>query len=206
VVPLPFVASQHADGSLLGVALILPREASDESRRSLLRALARWESAQRRQDEEVPVLPILLGRAGSMLVTRVEDLPRQQSLRSATWCEASRRWASASPIALDRNPGDLWARDQQKAGGAVAEATAGIRLACQHIGLPAPVDVTILPSPALVGAAKSRQFAPFPEGAGRVQRVLTHAAVEFAEPVTGPVLLGAGRYLGLGLMRPVNHE
>jgi CRISPR-associated protein Csb2 len=31
---------------------------------------------------------------------------------------------------------------------------------------------------------------------------LTHVRLTFAEPVGGPVLLGAGRYVGLGLLRP----
>jgi CRISPR-associated protein Csb2 len=188
------------------VALVLPRDASDEDRRSLFRAVARWESDHRRQDEDIPDLPILLGRAGSVLVARVEDPPRQQTLQSATWCWASRHWVSATPVALDRNPGDLWVRDGQRAAQAAAEAAAVVRLACQHIGLPLPVDVTILPSPALVGAEKSRHFGPFPGSDARLQRVLAHVALEFAQPVTGPVLLGAGRYVGLGLMRPVNHE
>jgi CRISPR-associated protein Csb2 len=35
-------------------------------------------------------------------------------------------------------------------------------------------------------------------------RQLTHAVIQFAEPVEGPVLLGAGRFLGLGLCRPLD--
>ena len=33
-----------------------------------------------------------------------------------------------------------------------------------------------------------------------------HATLRFPVPVRGPVLLGAGRYFGLGLMRPVVEE
>ena len=30
-----------------------------------------------------------------------------------------------------------------------------------------------------------------------------HAALTFDEPIHGPLLLGAGRFAGLGLMRPI---
>ncbi len=45
---------------------------------------------------------------------------------------------------------------------------------------------------------------PFPRkpagaGSDKFARVCVHAEVEFAEPVEGPVLLGAGRYFGVGL-------
>jgi CRISPR-associated protein Csb2 len=32
---------------------------------------------------------------------------------------------------------------------------------------------------------------------------LTHAVIDFAEPVRGPVLIGAGRYNGFGVCRPL---
>jgi CRISPR-associated protein Csb2 len=31
-----------------------------------------------------------------------------------------------------------------------------------------------------------------------------HAVIRFAEPVDGPVILGAGRFTGLGLCRPLS--
>jgi CRISPR-associated protein Csb2 len=36
----------------------------------------------------------------------------------------------------------------------------------------------------------------------RKDKFQVHVAVEFATPVEGPVLLGAGRFRGYGLMRP----
>ena len=37
-------------------------------------------------------------------------------------------------------------------------------------------------------------------------RQLTHAVLQFPEPVRGPVLLGAGRFAGLGLCRALDPE
>lgn len=37
-------------------------------------------------------------------------------------------------------------------------------------------------------------------------RQLTHAVIRFPETVRGSVLLGAGRFVGLGLCRPLDAE
>lgn len=203
VVPLPFVGHTHADGALLGVALVLPRDASEAEERALFVAMDRWERAHRSEHEETPVLPVRLGAAGTLMLKRLDEPAEQQTLQPATWCRPTRCWVSATPIALDRNPGDLHSRNPGRLAQALGEAEEVIRASCVHVGLPRPVAVTILPSVPLPGVAKAREFPAYPGGDGRLQRVLTHAAIEFSEPLTGPVLLGAGRYSGLGLMRPV---
>ncbi|MCA9730012.1 MAG: type I-U CRISPR-associated protein Cas5/Cas6, partial [Candidatus Eisenbacteria bacterium] len=81
-----------------------------------------------------------------------------------------------------------------------------ISRACVRVGLPQPAKVTAVPTIALRGAQKPRYYGPFPREADRTRRALTHAILEFEEPVLGPVLLGAGRYSGLGLFRPVRSE
>lgn len=210
VVPLPFVAAPHADGSLLGVALLLPRSASDADRHALYRALAHLEKGARKLPEngalaegEVPVVPLTLGRAGIWLLERVVGVPKLTNLRIEAWLGPSTSWVTSTPVALDRNPGDLHGRDPSKVSTAVAEASASVRAACGRIGLPEPVTVEILPAPPLAGAAKTRHYPRFSNGAeGRLERVLTHARIAFDTPVQGPILLGAGRYFGLGLFRP----
>ncbi len=203
IVPLPSVGHPHADGTLLGVALVLPRDVDEGEQRSLFRAIDGWERAHRKEQEETPPLPVHLGAIGSLMVVRLDELAEQQGLQPLTWCRPARRWVSATPIALDHNPGDLRSREPNKLARAIGEAEEAVRASCAYIGLPRPVSVTILPSAPLPGGTKARDFPPYPGGEGRLQRVLTHAAIDFAEPVTGPVLLGAGRYVGLGLMRPV---
>jgi CRISPR-associated protein Csb2 len=207
-VPLPFVAHERADGAILGVALVLPRDVTEEERRAVYRALDQWEQARRRADprmreEDTPLLPVYLGRAGELLLVRLEEEAAQSTLRPATWCAGAKTWASATPVALDRNPGDLHASDPEKAAAAYAQAEATIAVACEHVGLPRPARVTVLPAAPIAGADKARQFPPFLTGKPPVQRVLVHAALEFEAPVRGPILLGAGRYFGLGLFRPL---
>jgi CRISPR-associated protein Csb2 len=207
IVPLPAVGHQHADGALLGVALILPRDVTESDQKVLFRAINRWETTQRTEYEETPRLPVHLGTSGTLMLTRMGELAEQRTLQPFTWCRPARYWVSATPIALDHNPGDLRSRDPGKLARAIREAEEGLRAGCNYIGLPSPDRVEVLPSPSLSGAAKARDFPPYLRGQGRLQRVLTHAAIVFAEPVAGPILLGAGRYVGLGLMRPmVSHD
>jgi CRISPR-associated protein Csb2 len=203
-VPLPFVGHEHADGALLGLALVVPRAASDDERRAVYRALAAWEDRWRQGDDDAPRLPIFLERGGELGVRRVEGDAAQSTLRAASWCEPSTRWASATPVALDRNPGDLNARDAAKEAAAFAEAEQILRVACERIGLPAPVEVVVQAAAPLAGGDKTRRFPPYRAGKPPVQRVLVHASLRFASPVRGPILLGAARYLGLGLFRPVS--
>lgn len=207
IVPLPAVGHRHADGHLLGVGLVLPRATSRDDRTTVYRALDAWERSARSKDEpeDCPVLRLVLGAAGEWWLRRLEGDSPLAGLRAATWCAGEKgehTWVSVSPIALDRNPGDLTARDPRKAAAAFAEAEATIAAGCERIGLPRPQRVWATPSALVAGSEKAKRFAPFPRQSGKPQRVLVHATLRFGEPVVGPVLLGAGRYRGLGLFRP----
>jgi CRISPR-associated protein Csb2 len=206
IVPLPYVSGRFADGALLGFALILPRTADEAARKALLRAVARMESnGEPGRAAEAPSLTILLGEAGKLVLRRVawgED--RRRTLQPNTWTHASRHWATATPIALDRNPGDLHNADARRRAQAFDDAAASIRTSCERIGLPVPHDVDVLRSCVLPGTAKPKSYPRYPIAASRPQRVLVHARLTFDEPVTGPVLLGSGRYFGLGLCAPVD--
>jgi CRISPR-associated protein Csb2 len=203
IVPLPFVGHDRADGSLLGVALVLPRETEPAERRAVFRALAAWEAEHRREDEPAPAIPVHLGRAGELYVTRLDEVAEQATLRPATWCGPARRWVSATPVALDRHPGDVNDSNPERAAKAAREARETLAEATTHIGLPRPTSIVVLPAAPLAGAPKVRHMPAFPPDGGRLRRALVHAAIEFGTAVEGPILLGAGRYLGLGLFRPV---
>lgn len=204
IVPLPFVGSSHATGHLLGVALLLPNESGPEDRRALYLAIDAWERTARApgDDEDAPAVPIHLGRLGSWVVRRLEDQDRQATLTLETWTRPSRIWHSATPVALDRHPGDLRSSNGRKSATAVAKAERSIEAAVQRVGLPRPLRVLVEPKPVLAGSVPARAFGRFPEDLEKNPRVLTHAVLEFSEPVQGPILIGAGRYMGLGLFRP----
>jgi len=202
IVPLPFVGHQHASGALLGIALVLPRATSANERRAVYGAVASWEHRYRQEDENTPIVQLNLGAAGELYLERVEWSSVQASLKSEVWCDPARVWYSVTPVALDRNPGDLRSRDPRKLAAATDEAVRTVWRSCERIGLPVPRHVEILPSAPWAGAEKAQHYPLYPGSADRATRVLTHVRLEFGELVEGPVLVGAGRFLGLGLFRP----
>ena len=204
VVPLPFVASRHADGSILGLALIFPRDVDSDERRQVLRGLGRWEHHLRIADERTPTLRLTLGRDGVVELERVVwEEPPLVNLRPETWCLPAKTWISVTPVALDRHPGRIFSRNPATAAAARREAESTVADACVNIGLPRPKQVTLIPSVPVPGAAKARRFPPFPPEPGRTRRFRVHVEVTFDDQVRGPLLIGAGRYFGLGLMRPL---
>ena len=203
-VPLPWVGHEHADGSVQGIALIMPRAIAPEERTALMRLLAKWESKRGDKDDDYAVelgTPSDLGHPLHVRFRRVE-MPNKAALNTARWCKPSRRFVTATPIALDRHPGNLRSNVERTAHKAAAEAETSIADACERIGLPRP-SVSVSLAPLLPGAQHVRQFAPWPPQPGRARRARVHAEIEFSEKVCGPVLLGAGRYFGFGLCLPV---
>src|SRR5690606_12831925 len=99
------VGHSYATGTILGVALVLPRGISDEDRRVLLQTL---ESAEKGfgkggDPDEPPALPLTLGSRGVLHVRRVRGEREPATLRASTWTRPAHRWASVTAVALDRN-------------------------------------------------------------------------------------------------------
>lgn len=179
IAALPFVAGEHADGHLMGFAVILPREIRVEDRMQVMRACHGIES----RGVHIP-------NVGDWAVEAEEESAMSQTLRPGTWSRPAKVWRSVTPVLLDRFP--------KKKGPAVEEI---VGESCRRIGLPEPIAVDHGPYAALKGVP--------PAGAFRLRRSkeeparwAVHVRVEFGESVQGPVLLGAGRYFGMGLMRP----
>lgn len=206
IAALPFLGARHATGNVLGFAVIPPHKLNEQQELALYRAIGRWEEEHRQHDEDTPTLPIHLGRAGVMRVERVDEAVPAYNLQPSTWCRRSTVWASATPIALDRFPGDMSARDPERARKACENARSIIANACTNIGLPEPASVEVTLSGPLVGVPPARHFPPYPRGRQRPHRFSVHATIRFSAPVRGPILIGAGRFLGLGLMRPVRER
>ncbi len=202
VVPLPYVGHEHAHGGVLGVALVMPRGTSPADWRAVLDALVDWELSLPDGDGEAPWLRLQL-HGGTLTRVRRQEIPELVGLRSRTWCRPAQRWLSVTPVALDRNPGNLASRSPEIATRAADAARECVREACTRVGLPAPLNVELSLSPLMSGSAHVRAFDPFPREEGRLRRVRLHAEILFDQKVYGPVLLGAGRFFGLGLFRPV---
>jgi CRISPR-associated protein Csb2 len=200
--PLPFVGHEQADGALMGCALVLPRKLPASDREVLLRLVAKWEKARADGHGE---LTLAGGTLPSINVRRV-DVSAKVSLDPKRWCRASIRFVTATPIALDKNPGNLRSNQERTAHKAALEAQRSISDACLRVVGVRPASVEISLAPLLPGAQHVRDFLPWPGRPGRTPRVRVHADIRFAEPVRGPLIVGAGRYFGLGLCLPVNER
>ncbi|HEX3478417.1 MAG TPA: type I-U CRISPR-associated protein Csb2 [Kofleriaceae bacterium] len=198
-VALPFVGHEHADGSIKGCALVLPRALPVADREMLFRLIAAWETRRGGPDG---VVELAGGTLPAVRLQRVE-IAAAASLQPRTWSRPSRRFVTATPIALDRNPGNLRSNLARTAHAASIEAQRFVADACHRIGLPRPIEVEVASSPMLQGAQPVHAFLPWPGRPGRVPRVRIHAEIRFDEEVRGPLLLGAGRYFGLGLCMPM---
>jgi CRISPR-associated protein Csb2 len=177
--PLPFVSptQPHADGHLLGVAL--PADTPIEERRRVGPVLVAIDHLAVRG----------VGRLGLDRVRPGDQAPL--ALRPETWTAPSRVWSSVTPVVLDRFP--------EPDGRDVGAIAAG---AFRRAGLPAPEQVAASRFSPLHGVPPSNRFPTHRPGHGP-RRPFTHLTVRFPGPVAGPVLVGAGRYFGLGLFRPL---
>lgn len=199
VVPLPYVAGPYASGELLGVALVWPHQLDSEQFASFYRSVASWEAASGAgTDQRQSVLT--LGDLGTWTLQReIEESPLH-NLREETWTRPSTLWRSVTPVVLDRHPGSFH-KQRARAERRAREAMIG---ACERVGVPAPEEVEFSEAPLLNGAEHANRFVRRPGSSDR--RPLLHVSLRFAEPFLGPLLLGAGRYRGLGLFRPLGAD
>jgi CRISPR-associated protein Csb2 len=167
----------------MGFAIILPRETNITGRRTVLAAC----SELTRRGLHIPGV-------GDWTLDAADETTMNQALRPGTWSRPARLWRTVTPILLDRFP--------KKKGAGVEEILAA---SCRRIGLPEPARVEHGPYSKMEGVSPVPAFRLQRAGEER-PRWGVHATIEFPVRVRGPVLLGAGRYFGLGLMRPEKEE
>lgn len=190
-VPLAHVGHEHADGRILGLAVVLPEDLSSSERRLCLGAVA---GSHRRANGEL-FLPLYLGSArGRSLEWELEPEYREpppQTLTGRTWTRPSTIWASVTPVVLDR-----YADEEE-------EQRRILALSCRRIGLPEPTEIRLSKVSWWIGAPSAPEMRPLTKGSDGPRRFHLHARLRFDRPVRGPLLLGAGRYRGYGLCRPI---
>ena len=197
IVPMAFAGFPHADGRLFGFALIPAPQMPLRDVPGLHTAfeiIAPYDRGIERRVLKLKCLPqhqpLQLAPAG---------VATKRSLDPGPYLQPARTWGSVTPIVLDRH---LKRYDEAKIREIIATS-------CTNIGLPRPDPdrIHVGKHSAVEGAppAWPRPGAP-PWTAWRVPeplatRSMTHAVIDFEQEVTGPVMLGAGRFTGLGLCR-----
>ena len=210
VAPLSFTGFPYADGHVMGFALVPPRDSiilEDESFRKVLRTLAPMDEDRGRR---VLTLTTKEGtpsdRAFSIILSPTFEPPAgKRSLDPALYTRTAQLFATVTPIVLDRHLKEKGAARQE-------EIATRIASACHNVGLPEPEAIVGDKHSAIEGAPSADPSGTSPPWMhwrlppSLASRQLTHAVIRFAVPVEGPVILGAGRFMGLGLCRPLDPE
>lgn len=210
IIPLPFVGFPHADGHIMGFALIPPHDSQildDPDFRKVLRQLAPIDDERGRRILQLrPNGQTAVQTPFAVDISPTFEAPAgRRSLDPSLYLGPSRTFASVTPIVLDRHLKKKGAARQQEMADQIASA-------CRNIGLPEPEAVVCDKHAALEGVPSAMLSGKAPPWTGWrlpdsfASRQLTHAVIRFAEPVDGPLLLGAGRFGGLGLCRPIDRD
>ena len=198
ILPLAYVGYEHADGHLLGFALVPPRGCDlfeDRSFHAAMRKVTATQDGKR-------VLSLGLGQGVTLSLTPVIEDSRR-SMEPGRYTRASARWATATPLVLDRH------LKQEGPAARQDEIEDLIACACERIAGRRPTVIADKHS-AVLGAVSAAPSGGAPRWTSwRVpeslrSRPLSHAVMTFAEPVPGPLLIGAGRHVGLGLCLPLD--
>ena len=209
-IPLAFAGFPYADGHVMGFALVPPKDSTileDATFRKVLRTLAPVDEERGRR---VLTLATRQGMSSDSafsidLSPTFEPPIGKRSLDPMLYMRPSEVFATVTPIALDRHL-------KEKGEARLEEVATQIARCCRNIGLPGPAAVgpdkhsAIEGAPSAYPSGKSPAWTNWRLPRSLASRQLTHAVIRFAEPVEGPVILGAGRFAGLGLCRPLDNE
>ena len=197
IVPLAFAGYPHADGRVFGFALVPPAGTDLRAVPGFVRAFE--EVAPYDPGREGRVLKLEGAPLSKPLHLAPTSAPAIRSLSPVPYTESARVWASVTPIVLDRH--------LKRAGDSeIRQLIAG---ACENAGLsrPDPDRIQVGKHSAIEGAPPARPPVGAPSWTrwktpeSLATRSLVHAVIDFGRDTTGPVLLGAGRFTGLGLCR-----
>jgi len=185
VIPLANVGHRHADGHIMGFAVLFPENADSHERKQLEQGLQKLQR-------------ITLGFLGEWQVSLLDAESLEaaaKALQPETYIAMHKHWATVTPVVFGHYPKNKPGKD----------ALAIIGQACHDIGLPQPVDVNIVPGSCFNGVPQAKDFkrsADFQRVSHLKEKMLAHITLSFDQAVQGPIILGAGRFLGLGVCRP----
>ncbi len=206
IAPLAFAGLSHADGHVMGFALIPPRGSpilENDNFRRVLRAVAPFdEQSGRRVLSLRPKAGTPSDRTFSIDLSPTGDLPTNKwSLDTERYTASAQVFATLTPIVLDRHLKEKGTEREE-------EIMSQIKSACLNAGLPEPVSVApgkhsaLEGAPAARGSGNSPYWMDWRLPISLASRHLTHALIQFEKPISGPVIIGAGRFVGMGLCLP----
>lgn len=189
-VPLANIAlrpGNYADGTIKGIGVCIPIDATEEAIGLLDDALTRLASLVFGPRGQIDLRVVAVGNdtAGTGGPTELRSLQPERYMRPAT------TFRSVTPIALGLHP-----RPNK---GLTREAIVVKHL--HELGLPAIAALSLQEVSSVYGADPASAF--HRGDLKSIQgRILCHAVLEFTAPIRGPLVVGAGRYMGFGLLLP----
>lgn len=203
IAPLPSIGHQHADHAIRRILVTVPPDCP------ISRDDIEWTfSGLDLSDVDAETGEVLVDRQ----FIRASD-ERMLGHYGAVSEKQSRRWRTVTPAALPESVArrriDPLKRNEQAKNGAerrneVERASSAVMAALRHAGVSEAVQsVRVQREPFQARGARAEDFAA---GTRFSKHWLWHVEVEFSDPVAGPLIIGDGRYLGLGLMAPVAEQ
>ncbi|WP_161788506.1 type I-G CRISPR-associated protein Csb2 [Desulfonatronum thiodismutans] len=188
IIPLPSIGHTHADRGIRRLLVEIPPDCPLETDD------VNWAfSGFGPHDLETGEVPWMLVPAedDTMLAHYGIGEPDRHSYR---------KWRTVTPVALPtvrshgRSTGSERAENEQQAVLAFSQAL-------RHAGLPSmPTAIRVQREPFEAKGSLAENFAP---GTRFGSNRLWHVELSYEQPMSGPMLVGDGRYLGLGLFQPV---
>lgn len=202
IVPLPSIGHMHADRGIRRVLVEVPPD-------SPIRAndVAWAFSGLEVEPSEVDADGVIVSSPVELVSAMDDSMLEHYGLEGSA---PSRLWRSVTPLALPESAArrriDPAERRAQAKNGAERfsehqRACREVAQALRHVGIKKVITGLRVQRESF--EAKGERAEAFSDGTRFSKHRLWHVEVEFAEPVVGPLILGDGRYTGLGLFCPV---
>jgi CRISPR-associated protein Csb2 len=198
IIPLPSIGHQHADRAIRRILVEIPPNCP----------LAAGDIEWAFSGLDVSDINPVTGEVTERVLTGAAS----QKMLEHYGVEAeapSKTWRTVTPAALPdharrRRIDPARLKEEAKSGAErrseLERAASAVQAALRHAGITATLDaVRLQREPFEVRGASAEEFAP---GTRFSKHQLWHVELAFDEPISGPLVIGDGRYLGLGLMAP----
>ena len=207
IIPMANIGwKKYSDGRLLGIAMILPNSSKygTEERTQLKRAVAQFlntdhaKSHNKTSNHNTGIGTLQIGEYTQLKLKKHDD--NRRSLDPERYISKSRAWSTITPIVLDKHP-----KKNKSAEEIIAQS-------CVNIGLPKPESIKISRYSHIVGVppafiAKKSNKGWKPHKLGILDnKFICHASLMFKDKIHGPLIIGSGRYYGLGLCMAYRDE
>lgn len=192
IIPLPSIGHRHVDYGIRRVLVEVPQGCSLEA--NVVERCFSGLELDRSDRASIDVTPA----AASTMLEHYGVHHLHRAWRSVTPVvlpeSARRRRIDPARAAEGGKTGAERRAEQERAATAVSQALRHAKLRCQ------PTQVRVQREPF---EPNGQRVEPFAEGTRFPKERLWHVELRFTDPVQGILVIGDGRFLGLGLMQPV---